>query len=749
MDYWCSLWFWPISDYDLLPSKHQFLLEMSLILTGRPAATEGTLSWVLETELEEVEASAVRTLLDNTDNPLEVDDLTEFMSDRLDVIKETCATHRFLHWPLGFADILSRRSGFDLIIGNPPWVPLHWTEKEVLAQHEPAIVLRKLSADRIARQRNTILGNSRLDAFVVDARIGSALAAFSRDSHNYPLLKGVGPNTYKLFLVQSFALISRNGAIGLVHPVDHFRDPRGEQLRDACHSRLTLLLQFTNERSASLFEDVHHNTAFSICAYRGCPSSVRFRMLANLFAPETADECLVHDGAGPVPGIKDANGHWQLRGHRNRTIEVDDTVLANLGSILDPSKPPATCRLPMLHSRELAASLVKITSQPRRLGDLKGEYIQDRMWDETGDRKANPPVFKQETAFRSQPEDLILTGPIIGLANPLAKCPDRDSRNNNDYEIIDLTVIPDDYLPRSNYTPAMPWEQYRSLVRPVPWAPKIRHIDCGRVVLREYVGAASERTLQCCLIGHRVQHVNVLHSVAFRDLMNTIVLCTLWSSLPYDFITKSMQISHLQPSFTSQLPLIDLPDTACHRMLQLNCLTTHHADIWNELAPNFTQLGWSATYPGLDLEDPNLATDIWHRDCALRTDLARRQALLEVDVLVALALGLTLDELIQIYKLVFPTLQSYEENTWYDQQGRIAWSRRPGKGMSLSRAEWDRHRDMQQGILIEDVKVDFLPGGPCEHTIEYEAPFTKPDRVSDYCVAWEYFERELDILTPA
>ena len=69
--------------------------------------------------------------------------------------------------------------------------------------------------------------------------------------------------------------------------------------------------------------------------------------------------------------------------------------------------------------------------------------------------------------------------------------------------------------------------------------------------------------------------------------------------------------------------------------------------------------------------------------------------------------------------------------------------------MSLSRAEWDRHRDMQQGTLIEDVKVDFLPGGPCEQTIEYEAPFTKPDRVSDYRVAWEYFERELDILTPA
>ena len=93
------------------------------------------------------------------------------------------------------------------------------------------------------------------------------------------------------------------------------------------------------------------------------------------------------------------------------------------------------------------------------------------------------------------------------------------------------------------------------------------------------------------------------------------------------------------------------------------------------------------------------APNTWCCDCALRTDLARRQALLEVDVLVAMALGLTLDELIQIYRLVFPTLQSYEENTWYDQRGRIVWTRRGGKGMSMSRTEWEHHRKMQKGIL--------------------------------------------------
>ena len=39
LDYWCSLWFWPISDngdYDYLPSRNRFLMEISLILIPNP-----------------------------------------------------------------------------------------------------------------------------------------------------------------------------------------------------------------------------------------------------------------------------------------------------------------------------------------------------------------------------------------------------------------------------------------------------------------------------------------------------------------------------------------------------------------------------------------------------------------------------------------------------------------------------------------------------------------------------------------
>ncbi|MGO3669245.1 MAG: hypothetical protein ACTJFQ_13355 [Vreelandella alkaliphila] len=159
-------------------------------------------------------------------------------------------------------------------------------------------------------------------------------------------------------------------------------------------------------------------------------------------------------------------------------------------------------------------------------------------------------------------------------------------------------------------------------------------------------------------------------------------------------------------------------------------------------------------------------TPEWQRHNALRTDYARRQALVEIDVLVAQALGLTLEELLTIYRVQFPVLQQNEAETFYDQTGRVVFSVNIGiAGVGLPRKAnkkeltegtfycidaperkeddialgWEDIQHLQEGSVYKTYKDDTLPGGPVERTVAYKAPFFKPDREEDYRVAWGIF----------
>ena len=61
---------------------------------------------------------------------------------RLKKVREIAqARHRFLHWELEFADLFEERGGFDLILGNPPWIKIEWDEGGVMGDVEPLLCL--------------------------------------------------------------------------------------------------------------------------------------------------------------------------------------------------------------------------------------------------------------------------------------------------------------------------------------------------------------------------------------------------------------------------------------------------------------------------------------------------------------------------------------------------------------------------------------------------------------------------------
>jgi len=203
------------------------------------------------------------------------------------------------------------------------------------------------------------------------------------------------------------------------------------------------------------------------------------------------------------------------------------------------------------------------------------------------------------------------------------------------------------------------------------------------------------------------------------------------------------------------------------RALALNCLTIHYADLWQTCyRPEFNRQRWTKNDPRLPNAFFEKLTPEWQRDCALRSDYARRQALVEIDVLAAQALGLTLEELITIYRVQFPVMRQYEADTWYDTHGRIVFTASKGlTGVGLPRKAgkndtpcrliypdgnterkplgWEDARELPPGTRIErTVLDDTLPGGPREKTVTYQAPFDRCNRETDYRTVWPVFSKD-------
>ncbi|MDR0549228.1 MAG: hypothetical protein LBI10_07475 [Deltaproteobacteria bacterium] len=180
------------------------------------------------------------------------------------------------------------------------------------------------------------------------------------------------------------------------------------------------------------------------------------------------------------------------------------------------------------------------------------------------------------------------------------------------------------------------------------------------------------------------------------------------------------------------------------RALSLNCLTEDYAELWaQEWVDSFATDEWSKIDPRLASDRFTSLTSKWTSRAPLRSDFERRQALVEIDVLTALELGLTLDQLKTIYRIQFPVLRNNENNTWYDKSGRITFTTNQGlNGVGFPRPEWEKIKDAKSGSFARTIKDDTKPGGPVKRTIEYRAPFTRCDREDDYETAWLFFSKK-------
>ena len=745
MDYWVALWFWPIRQAGMLPDRDEWLFELSMILGDleqgiTPEVGQGNL-------FADTQPKQLAVDFSDQHGFVNVNKLLEDF-DRLCLVESVYDRIRPLHWDLEFADLLAG-GGFDLIVGNPPWLKVEWEEKGVIGDADPMVLIRKVSASELAKRREEAFSqHSNLRAaYLEEFEALKGSQAFLNAVQNYPLLRGSLTNLYKCFLPQAWRVSSGEGTQGFLHPEGVYDDPNGGALRAAAYQRLRNHFQFQNQ--LMLFE-IHHRIKYGINIY-GTSRSSSFIHIANLFHPQTIQVCFEHDGNGVVDGIKTDANQWNIAGHRQRMIPVGMQTLELFAQLYDdPGTPAIQARLPALHSQQLQNVLEKIAAAPKRLGHLQGEYIAAEMWNETNAQKDG--TIRRETCFPDDAGGLILSGPHFHVGRPFSKTPREICTLNSHYDCLDLTSLPNDYLPRTNYRPAVSELEYCSRTPNVTWSDKKPVTEFYRLVSRKMLPPANERTLISSIQPPQTGHIDGCFSLAFSSCSNLACFAGLLASLPFDFFIKTTGKTNFRNELASLFPLLNAGAAQLSRTLTLNCLTTHYADLWSECWDEaFRQQRWAKQDPRLPNEFFTNLTPTWQRDCALRTDYARRQALVEIDVLVAQALKLTLEELITIYRVQFPVMQQYERDTWYDHNGRIVFTAskgltgvgfpRKGTGRGPNKTTgWEDIADMKTGSVSRTIIDDTLPGGPVERTITYEAPFDRCDRVGDYRVVWGYFE---------
>lgn len=762
MDYWCALWFWPIDQADTLPTRSEFLFDMSLILEGT------TTSVVVSNETNEKKQIRGQISMFPTEmQQLELDimSLYEGMGEvdipalrkqnpRLDLAARIAEQNHFMHWELEFADLFAERGGFDLIIGNPPWIQLAWNEQSVLSDRHPIFAVKKMSATDTTKHRNTVLMNSETRSLYFDEYENvSGEQAFLNAEQNYSSLRGQQTNLYKCFLPQAWSFGNNKGISAFVHPDSVFDDPKGGILREVLYPRIRKHFQFTNE--LRLFAEVDHHTGFSLNIYSNNPNS-SFDMISNLFLPDTIDRCYESENSNDlIPGIKDGNNNWNTQGHSKRIVRVSRKELLLFSNVFDGTDEWSSARLPEVHAAPLVKVLELFNNYGLKIGGLEDRLLSSMMWHETYAQEDG--TMYRNIHFPESSSDAIISGPHIGIANPLVKGSRRNCKLNSDYDVIDLSSIQDEFIQRCNYAPKASIDQIQRQLPTTSWG--TNYYSEFKIAARAMLNISGERSLISCIIPPAMMHINGIMSMCTNDNKILVSIAAAFASVPFDYYVKATGMNNLRITTVSKLPLV-ICDESIFRYLRLTCLTRPYSSLW-ESVWNDEMASFSWAKNDSRLQDSNLLIKEWSPQVALRNDFERHQALIEIDVLTAMALGMTLDQLKTIYRIQFPVLQSYEADTWYDANGRITFTNnRSLTGVGFSRPEWENpgavkpvHRSdvpwdgvMKNApagyVFARTIMDDTMPGGPVERSIEYVAPFDRCDREQDYETAWKFFEEK-------
>lgn len=712
MNAWNALWYWPVTATDELPDITEYLATMQDLLgvpnEGKKIYRKDN-QYAFGFDMSWDELDYVESLDRSTSGRKRYEEVLE-AHPWLKIANTIAQEQAFFHWDLDFATVMAK-GGFDFQVGNPPWVRPRTDMDALLSEHDPWFSLANKPTQAEKKQRRELLAGN--DAVLETLSKGLAEAVVTSavlgDATRYPHLQNQQPDLYRGFMELTWLNLSEDGVASLIHPRSHLTEKKAVALRAGAYLRLRRLWNITNK--LGLFDISKDEKNFDVSVYGSQNEEPHYLFASSAHHPKSIVESLSHDGSGPVPGFKTDDGDWDLRPHRDRIITVDEDTLKVWNSIIEePGTPLLETRTVYSVNSEAAAVLTKLAKAPR-INELGLQF--SRGWDESIDKKKG--YFDSSWQHPDTWDDVILQGPHLGVSTPMIKQPNPTMKSNVDWSEVDLEAISEEFIPATAYRPRRESNKYDEDYG--MWSdgscsnPVRAHF---RVAWRQMAALTGFRTMYPALIPPGTGHVNGVISSGHLESPTSAkvpLVGAYLSSLLSDFLLRSIG-SHLWPSIVQSTAVQEqsvFADSIVRTYLELNCLTEAYAPLWEAVL-----------------------SEKWTFASARRNLRDRFHAQNEIDAMVALSLGVTLDELLMIYRTQFPVMRRYDQEDLYDANGRKV----PKDVLKLEK----KLKDGEQ--LSESDRTWTHPQSGVEYVFEY--PFAPLDREADLAAAYEKYAAMMD-----
>jgi Eco57I restriction-modification methylase len=154
------------------------------------------------------------------------DEIPERLQGQVEAARRVAGRRHFFHWALEFPEVMVERSGFDAVVGNPPWNTLSPDVKEFFSTYDPAVFRRGVTKAKQTARKVELVTDPEIDAawrsqsrYLYELSFyakpeGGRFTWFAPDGQ---LRKG-DANVFRLFAERAYKLLRSGGHIAQVLP---------------------------------------------------------------------------------------------------------------------------------------------------------------------------------------------------------------------------------------------------------------------------------------------------------------------------------------------------------------------------------------------------------------------------------------------------------------------------------------------------------------------------------------------------